>query len=126
MLNFMRYLGKTLWLKLGTKLKVSIAYHPKTQGQTEIGNRNLGNLLRCFVVDLNKTWDSLLPHIQFAYNSSDNRSVGMSPIEVVHGFSSAKLLSLLPLPPHLRVPFNCIIYISCSLFAKGHSFLIAG
>ncbi|GFZ19564.1 hypothetical protein Acr_28g0002690 [Actinidia rufa] len=48
-------------------------------------------------------WDSILPTAQFAYNSSVNRSIGMSPFEVVHGFKPRKSIDLLPMSPHTRV-----------------------
>ena len=101
--RFMSYFWKTLWHMVGTKLKFSTAYHPQTDGQTEVVNRSLGNLLRCLVGDSNRNWDSILPTAQFAYNSSVNRSIGMSPFEVVHGFKPRKPVDLLPMSPHTRV-----------------------
>jgi hypothetical protein len=77
--RFTSYFWKTLWHMVGTKLKFSTAYHPQTDGQTEVVNRSLGNLLRCLVNDHNRNWDLILPTAQFAYNSSINRSIGMSP-----------------------------------------------
>jgi hypothetical protein len=53
---------------MGTKLKFSSAYHPQNDGQTEMVNMSLGNLLRCIVSDHNRNWDFVLLTAQFAYN----------------------------------------------------------
>ena len=49
--KFTSYFWKTLWHLMGTLLKFSIAYHPQTDGQTEVVNKSLGNLLRYLVRD---------------------------------------------------------------------------
>ncbi|GFZ18557.1 hypothetical protein Acr_27g0002960 [Actinidia rufa] len=59
--------------------------------------RQIGDLLH------KGNWDSILPTAQFAYNSFVNRSIGMSPFEVVHGFKPRKPVDLLPMSPHTRV-----------------------
>ncbi|KAK8936663.1 hypothetical protein KSP39_PZI012026 [Platanthera zijinensis] len=97
--KFTSYFWKTLWMLMGTKLLFSSAYHPQTDGQTEVVNRSLGNLLRCLVSDHLGTWDLLLPHAQLAYNNSKNRSTGMSPNEIVHGYKAPVALDLVSLPP---------------------------
>jgi ribosomal protein L21E len=98
--RFVSYFWKTLWAKMGTKLKFSSAFHPQTDGQTEVVNRSLGNLLRCLVTDHHTTWDLLLPQAEFAYNSSVNRSIGLSPFEIVTGCRPQVPLDLTPLPLH--------------------------
>ena len=59
--RFTSYFWKTLWYMVGTKLKFSTAYHPQIDGQTDVVNRSLGNLLRCLVSDHNRNWDLILP-----------------------------------------------------------------
>jgi len=49
--KFMSYFWKTLWKLCGTTLKFFAAFHPQTDGQTDVVNRNLGELLRCVVVN---------------------------------------------------------------------------
>ena len=71
--KFTSYFWKTLWHKMRTKLQFSTAFHPQTDGQTEIVNRSLGNLLRCLVGENLRAWDLVLPTAEFAYNSSVNR-----------------------------------------------------
>ena len=88
---------------MGTLLKCCTAYHPQTDGQTEMVNKSLGNLLRCLVGEHPGNWDLILPQAKFAYNNSVNRSIGMSPFEVVHGYKPRKPTDLIPLPQHARV-----------------------
>ena len=48
-------------------------------------NRILGDLLRILVVEHHNSWDNVLPHAEFAYNDSVNRSTGKSPFEIIYG-----------------------------------------
>lgn len=99
--KFVSYFCKTLWAKMGTQLKFSSVFHPQIDGQTEVVNRSLGNLLRCLITDHHTTWDLLLPHAEFVYNSSVNRSTELSPFEIVIGRDPQVPLDLTPLPLHL-------------------------
>ncbi|KAL5844505.1 hypothetical protein ACOSQ3_010558 [Xanthoceras sorbifolium] len=93
--KFMGHFWRTLWRKMGTELKYSSTCHPQTDGQTEVVNRSLGNLLRCFVGKYVKSWDSVLPQAEFAYNNSVNRS---TPFEAVYGLKPQTVFDLVPLP----------------------------
>ena len=75
----------TLWKKLGTYLNFSSAYHPQTDGKTEVTNISLGNILRSLVSEHPNQWDLALPQAEFAYNDSPNRSTGLSPFKIVYG-----------------------------------------
>ena len=83
-----------MWAKLGTQFKFSSSFHPQTDGQTEVVNRSLGNLLRCTVRDRLRNWDNVLPQAEFAFNSSTNRTTGYSPFEVAYGLKLSNLLIL--------------------------------
>ncbi|KAL6188925.1 hypothetical protein ACLB2K_040316 [Fragaria x ananassa] len=96
--KFTSYFWRTLWKLLNTKLQFSSAFHPQTDGQTEVVNRSLGELLRCLVSDHGLSWDKVLPMAEFAYNSSKNRTTGCSPFEIVSGLLPRKPIDLVPLP----------------------------
>ncbi|KAE8672957.1 putative Quercetin 3-O-methyltransferase 1 [Hibiscus syriacus] len=96
--KFISHLWKSLWGKLGMQLNFSSAYHPQTDGQTEVVNRSLGNLLRCLAGTKPKQWDLALPQAEFAYNRSKNRTTSLSPFEIVYGQNPSEVLDLAPIP----------------------------
>jgi protoheme ferro-lyase len=59
--KFIGHFWRTLWKKLGTNLSFSLAYQPQTDGQTEVVNRSLGDLLRSLVTEHHNQWDNILP-----------------------------------------------------------------
>ena len=83
--KFVSYFWKTLLKLMGTQLKFSRAYHPQTDGQMEVINSSLCNLLHCLMGENVKSWDLMLPTAECAYNSSVNRSMGWSLFEIVTG-----------------------------------------
>ena len=56
-------------------------------GQTRVVNRSLGNLLQCLGGEHLTTWDTILPKTEFAYNSLINKPTGLSPFDIVTGYS---------------------------------------
>nr|GEU30846.1 hypothetical protein [Tanacetum cinerariifolium] len=66
-------------------------------GQTEVVNRSLGNLLRCLARDKPKQWDLVLTHAEFAYNNSMNRITQRCPFEVVYGLGPNSITDLTPI-----------------------------
>lgn len=83
--RFLSHFWRSIWRLLRTSLDMSSAYHPQTDGQTEVTNRTLGDMLRCLVVDNIKSWDSVLCKVEFAHNHAVNKSTRFSPFQVVYG-----------------------------------------
>ncbi|MCY6488088.1 hypothetical protein OYG14_11190, partial [Actinobacillus pleuropneumoniae] len=65
---------------MGTKLSFNFAYHPQMDGQTEVVNMSLGNLLRSLTAEHPKQWDQVLAQAEYAYNDSPNKSTGLCPV----------------------------------------------
>jgi hypothetical protein len=59
--KFIGHFWKTLWKKLGTNMAFSSTYHLQTDGQTELVNRSLGDLLRSLVTEHHSSWDNVFP-----------------------------------------------------------------
>ncbi|PKU83847.1 RNA-directed DNA polymerase [Dendrobium catenatum] len=96
--KFVSHFWRELWKRLHTDLKLSSAYHPQTDGQTEVVNRTLANMLRCLVQDHPKKWEESLSQAEFAFNSMPNRSKGHSPFSVVYTKMPNHLIDIAVVP----------------------------
>ena len=101
--KFLSHFWRTLWKKLGTKLLFSTTCHPQTDGQTEVVNRTLSQLLRATVGKNLRNWLSCLPFIEFAYNHARHSITNLSPFEIVYGFRPETPMDLSALPPAMQV-----------------------
>nr|GEW87688.1 putative reverse transcriptase domain-containing protein [Tanacetum cinerariifolium] len=70
---------------LGTRLDMSTAYQPQTDGQSERTIQNLEDMLRECVLDFGVSWDVHLPLVEFSYNNSYHSSVRCAPFEALYG-----------------------------------------
>ena len=68
------------------KRRLSTAYHPQTDGQSEALNRIIEDYLRAYTSEDQMVWARLLPLAQFAYNNSRNHTTQLSPNRLLHGF----------------------------------------
>ena len=101
--KFFIYFWKTLRILFDTNLKFSSPFHPQTDGQTEVVNRSLGNMLRCLVGGKQGVYDLILSIVEFSYNNFINRSIGKSHFQIFNSNSPRTPIDLVPLPPHMRV-----------------------
>ncbi|KAD3066941.1 hypothetical protein E3N88_34821 [Mikania micrantha] len=76
---------QSLQKALGTRVNLSTAYHPQTDGQSERTIQTLEDMLRSCVIDFGGSWDTHLPLIEFSYNNSYHTSIQCAPFEALYG-----------------------------------------
>lgn len=77
----------------GTKLHFTTAYHPQSDGQTEVRNRGLEQYLRAFVADQPVRWTNFLPWAELALNCFHHEGLGMSPFKALYGREPPSLVA---------------------------------
>ncbi|KAG7669117.1 hypothetical protein KSW81_007282 [Nannochloris sp. 'desiccata'] len=82
--QFKSVFWKSMVAQLGIKHKLSTAYHPQTDGQSEITVRIVIDLLRTLHYQY-KNWVKILPAVEFAINNSVNASTGKTPFFLCYG-----------------------------------------
>ena len=67
---------------LGIQTKLSMAYHPQTDGQTEKMNQKLEQYLRVFINHRQEQWPDWLGMAEFAYNNKIHTATKTLPFKV--------------------------------------------
>ena len=83
--RFTAHFWKSFQKDMGTRLTMSIAFHPQTDSQSERTIQVLEGMLRACVLDHKGSWEEHLPLVEFAYNNIYQESVQMAPYEALYG-----------------------------------------
>lgn len=94
--TFLSDVWQELFRVHGVDLNFSTAYHPQTDGQTEITNKTLETYLRCMTADAPHTWSKWLPLAEWWYNTTFHSAIKSTPYEIVYGQPPPTHLPYLP------------------------------
>ena len=71
--------------RISIKRRLSTAFHPQTDGQTERQNQTMEQYLRCYADLYGSNWAEILSLAEFSYNSTKHASTGKSPFLLLYG-----------------------------------------
>ena len=80
------FLGE-LYKLLGIKRKMSTAFHPQTDGQTEQLNREINQYLRTYINDRQNEWAKWIKIAQFVWNNTVSEVTTDSPFGITQSYS---------------------------------------
>ena len=87
---------KELSRVLGSKVDLSTAHHPQSDGQSEREIQTLTTALRSYANSMGNDWDDYLPALELAFNSKQQASTGAAPFTLVYGTQA-------------RLPIDCAL-----------------
>jgi len=93
---FMSRFWKALHKLTSIKLKLSMAYHPETDGASEQMNKTVNQAL-CYHIECNQLgWVCALLHVHFDMMNTVNKSTGFTPFQLCFGRSPRIIPPLVP------------------------------
>ena len=84
--QFVATVWKSFCERLRIEAKLSTAFHPETDGQSERSNQDVERHLRTYCSYLQDDWTKWLPIAEFADNNAVSASTGVSPFYANKGF----------------------------------------
>ncbi|THH01894.1 hypothetical protein EW145_g6836 [Phellinidium pouzarii] len=94
--QFASHVFQTLCSHLGIKSKLSTAYHPQTDGQTERANQEIEAYLRIYCGTAPNTWTESIPDLEFSHNLQTHSVTKTSPFNIILGYNP------IPIPPAIE------------------------
>ena len=85
--RFTSHFAKAVCKATGIQQNISIAFHPRTDGQSEQMNRWIEDYLRQFVLGRQNNWSTLSPMAEFAHNSWRHKNTKHTPHELIIGMN---------------------------------------
>lgn len=95
---------ESLFSMLGTRLNMSTAFHPQTDGQSERSIQTVKQVLRAICDTHTEDWEECITAAEFAINNSVQASTQMTPFEVCYGKKPLTPLALVNPPKESSVP----------------------
>ena len=83
-LRFTAHFWKSFQKVMGTRLTMSTALHPQTDGQFERTIHVLEDMLRACILDHKGSWEEHFPLVEFTYNNSYQASIQMAPYKALY------------------------------------------
>ena len=80
--------------------RLSTAFHPQTDGQTERMNQTVEQYLRIYCNYHQDDWSELLSLAEFSYNNAQHASIGCSPFYANYGYNPRFTVDLHPFSNH--------------------------
>jgi hypothetical protein len=81
---FTGHIWRDLFKLAGVKLRMSTAFHPQTDGQSEVVNKTIAMYLRCITGDRPRAWVDWIAWAEYCYNTSYHLALKTTPFKVVY------------------------------------------
>jgi hypothetical protein len=90
--KFVSKFWQSLHNAMGTKLDMSVVFHPQIDGQSERTIQTLEDMLCACMLSWKGNWEDHLTLAEFAYNNGYHASIKMAPYESLYGRKCISLL----------------------------------
>jgi hypothetical protein len=92
----------SLFSSLGTKLHLTTAFMPSSDGQSERTNQTVEQVLRCMCMHKPESWVSHVSDVMRVVNGNKHASTGFSPAQLMFGYQPRSILDVALGPPQLQ------------------------